>query len=94
MRARLAGGTLRRGSGVLLLLAATVSVSPAAAVEKQISSRKFHEAIAHCRGGDEALGRGELSRASEQFEKALGSLKTTADSLAVEVDGLIREMAA
>jgi tetratricopeptide (TPR) repeat protein len=71
MRANGAKSVLRPGAAVLLALAAALPAASAAAVEKQLSSRKFHEAITHCRSGDEALGRGELSRASEQFEKAL-----------------------
>lgn len=71
MRPQMASAMLRQGPVLLLVLAAAVSTATAAAAEKQISSRKYHEAISHCRSGDEALGHGELSRASEQFEKAL-----------------------
>ncbi|MCU0224087.1 MAG: tetratricopeptide repeat protein [Acidobacteria bacterium] len=71
MRATGAKSVLRRVVVVLSVLAGALSTAPAAAAEKQLSSREFHEAIAHCRRGDEALSRGDLSRASEQFEKAL-----------------------
>jgi tetratricopeptide (TPR) repeat protein len=63
--------SLRRAAIAALALAAAVVVTGAAPAGKELSSRKFHEAIGHCRSGDEALRTGELSRASEQFEKAL-----------------------
>lgn len=54
-------------ASLLLLMA----VPSALSAERQISNRKFHEAIACCQRGDRALSEGDLSRASEQFEKAL-----------------------
>ena len=71
MRAHGARSMLRPGLTAVLALAAAIPVAAATPAEKQLSSRRFHEAIAHCRSGDEALRHGELSRASEQFEKAL-----------------------
>ena len=71
MRAHGARSMLRPGLTAVLALAAAIPAAAAAPAEKQLSSRRFHEAIAHCRSGDEALRHGELSRASEQFEKAL-----------------------
>ncbi len=75
MRATGAKSVLRQAAVLLSVLAGALATAlapaPAAAAEKQLSPRKLHEAIAHCRRGDEALGRGNLSRASEQFEKAL-----------------------
>ena len=71
MRAHGVRSILRRGAVASLAIAAAVLAAAAAPAEKQLSTRKFHEAITHCRSGDEALSRGELSRASEQFENAL-----------------------
>lgn len=48
-----------------------LAIPAAVFAEGELSSRKFHEAIACCQRGDKALGEGDLSRASEQFEKAL-----------------------
>ena len=70
MRGHGARSVLRRGAAAAAAVAATVLTVSGAPTEK-LSTRKFHEAIACCRSGDEALGRGELSRASEQFENAL-----------------------
>jgi tetratricopeptide (TPR) repeat protein len=71
MRAHGAKSILRRGAIAFLACAAALPATSAMPAEKQLTTRQLHEAIAHCRSGDEALGRGELSRASEQFEKAL-----------------------
>jgi tetratricopeptide (TPR) repeat protein len=71
MRAHGAKSILRRGAVAILACAAALPAMSAMPAKKQLTTRQFHEAIAHCRSGDEALGRGELSRASEQFEKAL-----------------------
>ena len=70
MRGHGARSVLRRGAAAAAAVAAAVLTVSGASTEK-LSTRKFHEAIACCRSGDEALGRGELSRASEQFENAL-----------------------
>lgn len=65
------GPTSRRIAVAVLAIASAPGAESAAAAEKQLSTRKLHEAVTHCRSGDEALRAGELSRASEQFEKAL-----------------------